>query len=53
MGHQTVPLIIQIYPIYIGFDGSRTNGVAVAAKNAAASCGCECLNWPIVGRSLA
>ena len=22
MGHLTVPLILQIYPIYIGFDGS-------------------------------
>ena len=37
MGHQTVPLIIQTHPIhqtlYIGFDGSRTNGIAVAAQN--------------------
>ena len=33
MGHQTVLLITLIHPIYIGFDGSRTNGMAVAAQN--------------------
>ena len=32
MGHQTVPLITQIHPIYIGFHGFRTNGMAVAAQ---------------------
>ena len=31
---ETVPLITQIHPIYIGFHGSRTNGMAVAAQNA-------------------
>ena len=27
LGHQTVPLITLIHPIYIGFHGSRTNGI--------------------------
>ena len=36
MGLQTVPLITLIHPIYIGFHGSRNNGMDVAAQNAPA-----------------
>ena len=38
---------------HIGFDGSRINGIAVAAQNTTAVYGRECLNWPIFKRSLA
>ena len=36
---------------HIGFDGSRTNSLAVAAQNAIAEIGRGCLNWPLLGHN--
>ena len=37
--------------LHIGFDGSRTNSLAVATQNAIAEIGRGCLNRPLLGHN--